>query len=279
MAAVRRRPRPRRLRRLLRPAVDGRATPPARAHLPTVMLIAGADKATPVADQLRAGRDDAGGRRRGRRRRLRRRAALVLRPRVRRVGRGLRRRVAARAGADRPGRRAAEPDAAADDRAGAPADGRAAAGDGAPTCRRWSRCSPTTRSGATRETRRTATWRRTGGRSTGSTPIRRSCWSSPRPTARSSARCSCRSCRACRARGALRAQLEAVRVASGPAGHRGLGAAMVGWAIEEARRRGLRLVQLTTRQASRADAHRFYERLGFRRLARGLQARLCPDVS
>jgi GNAT superfamily N-acetyltransferase len=61
--------------------------------------------------------------------------------------------------------------------------------------------------------------------------------------------------------GALRAQLEAVHVA---AGHRsrGLGSAMVGWAIDEARRRGCRLVQLTSNK-SRADAHRFYERLGF----------------
>ena len=62
-------------------------------------------------------------------------------------------------------------------------------------------------------------------------------------------------------RGAMRAQLEAVRV---HADHRngGLGAAMIGWAIEEARRRGCRLVQLTTDRA-RIDAHRFYERLGF----------------
>jgi GNAT superfamily N-acetyltransferase len=62
-------------------------------------------------------------------------------------------------------------------------------------------------------------------------------------------------------RGALRAQIEAVRVA---ADHRnsGVGAAMVTWAVDEARRRGCALVQLTT-DTSRADAHRFYERLGF----------------
>ena len=62
-------------------------------------------------------------------------------------------------------------------------------------------------------------------------------------------------------RGALRAQVEAVRVA---ASHRsrGLGAAMFQWAIDEARRRGCVLVQLTT-DKTRADAHRFYERLGF----------------
>lgn len=62
-------------------------------------------------------------------------------------------------------------------------------------------------------------------------------------------------------RGALRAQLEAVRVR---ADHRsqGLGTAMFEWATEESRRRGAGLVQLTTSK-SRGDAHRFYERLGF----------------
>jgi GNAT superfamily N-acetyltransferase len=62
-------------------------------------------------------------------------------------------------------------------------------------------------------------------------------------------------------RGALRAQIEAVRVAARARGS-GLGAAMLTWAIEEARRRGCALVQLTS-DKSRADAHRFYERLGF----------------
>ena len=37
---------------------------------------------------------------------------------------------------------------------------------------------------------------------------------------------------------------------------------MLRWAIGEARRRGCALAQLTT-DKSRADAHRFYERLGF----------------
>jgi GNAT superfamily N-acetyltransferase len=61
--------------------------------------------------------------------------------------------------------------------------------------------------------------------------------------------------------GATRAEIEAVRVHRD---HRslGLGGAMVGWAIGEARRRGCALVQLTT-DKSRHDAHRFYERLGF----------------
>jgi len=62
-------------------------------------------------------------------------------------------------------------------------------------------------------------------------------------------------------RGALRAQLEAVRVHANVRGQ-GLGAAMFEWAIEESRRRGAALVQLTTHK-SRSDAHRFYGRLGF----------------
>jgi GNAT superfamily N-acetyltransferase len=62
-------------------------------------------------------------------------------------------------------------------------------------------------------------------------------------------------------RGALRAQLEAVHVRSDHRGS-GLGSAMVGWAVEEARRRGCAVVQLTS-QKRRADAHRFYLRLGF----------------
>jgi len=62
-------------------------------------------------------------------------------------------------------------------------------------------------------------------------------------------------------RGALRAQIEAVRVAESSQGG-GLGTAMIGWAIDEARRRGCALVQLTT-DKSRLDAHRFYQRLGF----------------
>ena len=62
-------------------------------------------------------------------------------------------------------------------------------------------------------------------------------------------------------RGALRGQVEAVRVREDRRGQ-GLGAAIIGWAVEEARRRGCALVQLTT-DKSRPDAHRFYERLGF----------------
>lgn len=62
-------------------------------------------------------------------------------------------------------------------------------------------------------------------------------------------------------RGALRLQLEAVRVRSDLRGS-GLGSAMVGWAVDEGRRRGCALVQLTS-DKQRPEAHRFYSRLGF----------------
>ncbi|GAB3533645.1 GNAT family N-acetyltransferase [Arthrobacter tecti] len=62
-------------------------------------------------------------------------------------------------------------------------------------------------------------------------------------------------------RGALRAQIEAVRVASS-ARNSGLGNQMITWAIGAARRRNCALVQLTT-DKRRTDAHRFYSRLGF----------------
>ncbi|HEY8372045.1 MAG TPA: GNAT family N-acetyltransferase [Pseudonocardiaceae bacterium] len=62
-------------------------------------------------------------------------------------------------------------------------------------------------------------------------------------------------------RAATRAQIEGVRVRSDQRGS-GLGAELISWAIEEARARGCRLVQLTS-DRTRTDAHRFYERLGF----------------
>lgn len=73
-------------------------------------------------------------------------------------------------------------------------------------------------------------------------------------------------------RGALRGQIEAVRVR---ADHRGagLGAELVQWAIDESRRRGCALVQLTS-DTSRAGAHRFYERLGFTPSHTGFKLRL-----
>lgn len=62
-------------------------------------------------------------------------------------------------------------------------------------------------------------------------------------------------------RGGERAQIEAVRVRSDRRGA-GVGEAMIAWAVDQARDRGCRLVQLTT-NAERDAARRFYERLGF----------------
>lgn len=61
--------------------------------------------------------------------------------------------------------------------------------------------------------------------------------------------------------GLTRAQIEAVRVERSYRG-RGLGAQLIRDAVERARAAGCGLVQLTS-DNSRADAHRFYERLGF----------------
>jgi GNAT superfamily N-acetyltransferase len=73
-------------------------------------------------------------------------------------------------------------------------------------------------------------------------------------------------------RGALRAQVEAVRVAEAYR-RAGLGQAMLSWAIGEARRRHCALVQLTT-DKSRTDAHRFYQRLGFTASHEGMKLAL-----
>ncbi len=61
--------------------------------------------------------------------------------------------------------------------------------------------------------------------------------------------------------GLWRGQIESVRIAADQRGS-GLGRRMFEWAIAECRARGCGLVQLTT-DASRPDAHRFYESLGF----------------
>lgn len=62
-------------------------------------------------------------------------------------------------------------------------------------------------------------------------------------------------------RGAWRGQIESVRIASGRR-NRGIGEALIRWAVERCRDRGCRMVQLTSTN-NRTDAHRFYERLGF----------------
>lgn len=74
--------------------------------------------------------------------------------------------------------------------------------------------------------------------------------------------------------GGQRAQIEAVRVRSDRRG-RGLGEAMLQWAIEEARASGCRSVQLTTNR-DRIDARRFYEGLGFEATHIGMKLTL-PD--
>jgi ribosomal protein S18 acetylase RimI-like enzyme len=61
--------------------------------------------------------------------------------------------------------------------------------------------------------------------------------------------------------GATRAQIEGVRVASAHRGQR-LGEALVREAMARARRAGCTMMQLSS-NASRTDARRFYERLGF----------------
>lgn len=72
--------------------------------------------------------------------------------------------------------------------------------------------------------------------------------------------------------GALRLQIEAVRVEDTFRGS-GLGGAMMEWAVAEGRRQGAALVQLTS-DNSRADAHRFYERLGFAKSHTGFKLHL-----
>ena len=62
-------------------------------------------------------------------------------------------------------------------------------------------------------------------------------------------------------RGATRSIIEGVRIARDERGS-GLGTELVTWAVDESRRLGCTLVQLTS-DASRTDARRFYERLGF----------------
>ena len=76
-------------------------------------------------------------------------------------------------------------------------------------------------------------------------------------------------------RGGWRAQIEAVRVASGLRGS-GLGHALFAWAIARARERGCHLLQLTT-DKRRPDAKRFYEDLGFVASHEGMKLDLTHD--
>lgn len=62
--------------------------------------------------------------------------------------------------------------------------------------------------------------------------------------------------------GALRSQVESVRVDK-RFQNQGIGSEMMKWTIDRAQQRGAQVMQLTTHN-TRVDAHRFYERLGFK---------------
>lgn len=72
--------------------------------------------------------------------------------------------------------------------------------------------------------------------------------------------------------GGLRAQVESVRVDK-QFQSQGIGGAMMQWSMQRAKQRGAHVVQLTTHK-SREDAHRFYERLGFKRTHLGMKLSL-----
>jgi len=70
-------------------------------------------------------------------------------------------------------------------------------------------------------------------------------------------------------RGAWRGLLEVVHVRADER-NLGLGSEMMHWAIERCRERNCSMVQLTSNK-KRADAHRFYERLGFKQSHEGFK--------
>ncbi|WP_141587003.1 GNAT family N-acetyltransferase [Actinomadura sp. WMMA1423] len=72
--------------------------------------------------------------------------------------------------------------------------------------------------------------------------------------------------------GSERAQIEGVRVAAEQRGT-GIGQLMITWAIDQARDRGCRVVQLTT-DRQRPDAIRFYQKIGFRPSHMGMKYHL-----
>ncbi len=72
--------------------------------------------------------------------------------------------------------------------------------------------------------------------------------------------------------GGCRATIESVRVASSERG-KGIGSLLIQWAIQRAKERGCRLVQLTT-DKKRPKALHFYEKLGFKASHEGLKLHL-----
>ncbi|MDV3456576.1 GNAT family N-acetyltransferase [Sphingomonas sp. HF-S4] len=73
-------------------------------------------------------------------------------------------------------------------------------------------------------------------------------------------------------RGAWRGQIEAVRIAADLRG-RGYGERLIDWAVEHCRERDCFLVQLIS-SSQRADAHRFYQRLGWSKSHVGFKLKL-----
>lgn len=69
--------------------------------------------------------------------------------------------------------------------------------------------------------------------------------------------------------GMWRGLLESVHVVASRRSQ-GIGGQMVRWALEECRERGCGMVQLTSNKL-RLDAHRFYERLGFKKSHEGFK--------
>ncbi|WP_409290469.1 GNAT family N-acetyltransferase [Peribacillus sp. SCS-37] len=72
--------------------------------------------------------------------------------------------------------------------------------------------------------------------------------------------------------GGWRATIEGVRTAASARG-KGVGSALIKWAIQRAEERGCHLVQLTT-DKERPDALRFYERLGFSSTHEGMKLKI-----
>lgn len=72
--------------------------------------------------------------------------------------------------------------------------------------------------------------------------------------------------------GGWRATIEGVRTSSAVRG-KGIGTALINWAIQRAEQRGCHLIQLTT-DKTREDAIRFYERLGFQATHEGMKMKL-----
>ncbi|MBL0405466.1 GNAT family N-acetyltransferase [Microvirga aerilata] len=73
-------------------------------------------------------------------------------------------------------------------------------------------------------------------------------------------------------RGALRVKVESVKVRAARRSA-GIGARMMAFAEDHARTHGAAMLELTSNK-TRADAHRFYERLGFSRSHEGFKKKL-----